>query len=134
MFRKTFLISVCTAAAILSMPLSVMAEEEVGMPVPPANTPMTGGPAAGMPMMPGPGGGTPTGPGQPGQMPMMGQPGMMSPEMMAQCHQKMQQHMMSPEMMAQRQEMKQQHMKTMEQHLANIEALLKQLVELQKAK
>ncbi len=55
--------------------------------------------------------------GQPGGMPMMGQRGMMNPEMMAQ-----------------RQEMMQQHMKTMEQYMANIEALLKQLVELQKAK
>ncbi|RUM94548.1 MAG: hypothetical protein DSZ28_02620 [Thiothrix sp.] len=54
---------------------------------------------------------------QQGQMPgMMGQPGQM-PMM---------------QMMQQKQAMMQEHMKKTEGHLANIEALLKQLVELQK--
>lgn len=54
-----------------------------------------------------------------GQMPMMGaqQGGMMNPQMM--------QNMMA---------MRQKHMQTMETRLANIEALLRQLVELQKQK
>lgn len=42
--------------------------------------------------------------------------------------------MMNPEMMKQRQAMKQAHMAKMEGHLANIEALLRELVELNKAK
>jgi hypothetical protein len=65
--------------------------------------------APAMPMMQGGKGGMM--PGQPGGMGMM----------------------MSPEMM-QRQEMMQKHMATMEGHLANIEALLRELVELDKAK
>ena len=54
-----------------------------------------------------------------GAMPMMGnqQGGMMNPQMMH-------------NMMA----MRQKHMQTMETHLANIEGLLRQLVELQKQK
>ena len=60
--------------------------------------------------------------GSPATMPMMGaqQGGMMTPQMM----QKMQNRMA----------MQRQHMQTMETHLANIEALLRQLVELQKQK
>ncbi len=44
MFHKTFLIPVCAAAAMLSVPLSGMAEEEAGMPMQPANMPIMGGP------------------------------------------------------------------------------------------
>lgn len=42
--------------------------------------------------------------------------------------------MMNPQQMQQMMTMRQQHMKTMEDRLANIEALLQQLVDLQKAK
>jgi hypothetical protein len=67
-------------------------------------------PSRAMPMQGGPQGGTSMMRGQQGRMPMMqGQQGRM------------------PMMM----QMKQAHMKKMETHLANIEALLKQLVELQ---
>jgi hypothetical protein len=69
----------------------------------------TPGQAPAMPMMQEGKGGTM--PGQPGGMGMM----------------------MSPEMMQSR-EMMQQHWATMERHLANIEALLRELVELDKAK
>jgi len=40
--------------------------------------------------------------------------------------------MMSPEKMKSMMQMRQKHMRTMEQRLANIEALLKELVELEK--
>jgi len=55
---------------------------------------------------------------------MQGQPGMMNPGMM---HAGKGCGMMKPEMMAE----KQAHRKAMETHLANIEALLRQLVEQQ---
>ncbi len=42
--------------------------------------------------------------------------------------------MMNPEKMKGMMEMRQKHMQTMEQRLANIEALLKELVELEKKK
>ena len=42
--------------------------------------------------------------------------------------------MMNPKMMQQKMAMKQAHMKKMEAHLANIEALLRELVEMQKKK
>lgn len=58
-------------------------------------------------------------------MPMMGQGGMMKGGMMPGPGGGM--GMMNPEMM-------QQHMKTMETHMANIEALLRELVEIQKTK
>jgi hypothetical protein len=58
-------------------------------------------------------------------MPMMGQGGMMKGGMMPGPGAGM--GMMNPEMM-------QQHMKTMETHMANMEALLRELVELQKTK
>jgi hypothetical protein len=60
---------------------------------------------------------------QPG-MPMMG-PGMMGPGMMGQG--------MGPQHMMQMMQMRMQHMANMEKRLQNIEALLKELVELQKA-
>lgn len=63
-------------------------------------------------------------PAPPG-MPMMGQGGMMKGGMMPGPGGGM--GMMNPEMM-------QQHIKTMESHMANIEALLRELVELQKTR
>ncbi len=62
-----------------------------------------------------------------GMQGMQGQPGMMYPGMM---HAGKGCGMMKPEMMAK----KQAHRKAMETHLANIEALLRQLVEQQKSK
>ena len=79
------------------------------------NMPMMGGNAGQMPMMQYPQGQNQAAPGQPGQMPMYQYGYMMNPQMM--------QYMVG---------MNQQHMQVMEQRLANIEALLKQLVELQK--
>ena len=77
-------------------------------------TPMAAGQ---MPMMAGQQGGMPMMQGQPGGMPMMqGQQGGM-PMM---------------QMMQERHAMMQAHMTKMETHMANIEALLRQLVELQK--
>lgn len=69
---------------------------------------------------------------QGGNMPMQGgQPGMgMMPGMM-QGGKGM--GMMNPEHMQKMMAMKQEHMQKMEQHMANMEALLKELVELQKA-
>ncbi|HFD86237.1 MAG TPA: hypothetical protein ENJ35_01005 [Gammaproteobacteria bacterium] len=69
--------------------------------------PMMNGPQGGMPMMNGPQGGMPMMRGGRGGMPMM-------------------------QMMQKKQAMMQQHMRTVEGRLANIEALLKQLVALQK--
>jgi hypothetical protein len=65
---------------------------------------------------------------QPG-MPMMG-PGMMAPGMMGPG---MMNQGMMPQHMMQMMQMRMQHMANMEQRLQNIEALLKELVELQKA-
>ena len=92
--------------SLVAMPLGNVFAEETA----PAQAPA-------MPMMQGGKGGMM--PGQPGGMGRM-----MSPEMMQQRH----------AMMMQRQEMKQKPMATMESHLANIEALLRELVELEKAK
>lgn len=64
-----------------------------------------------------------------GMMPMMGQGG--APMMP---NQGFYMPMMNMQMMQQKQAMMEQHKKTMENRLANIEALLKELVELQKAK
>jgi hypothetical protein len=64
-------------------------------------------------------------PTAPQEMPMMGKGGMMKGGMMPGPGGGM--GMMNPEMM-------QQHMKTMETHMANMEALLRELVELQKTK
>jgi hypothetical protein len=64
--------------------------------------------------------------GEPGNMPMMyGKPGGM-PMMQGR------RGMMNPQMMQSMMAMRQQHMTSIDQHPANIEALLKQLVELQK--
>lgn len=78
---------------------------------------MMGGPQGGMPMMNGTQGGMPMMNGPQGGMPMMrgGRGGM--PMM---------------QMMQKKQAMMQQHMRTVEGRLANIEALLKELVALQK--
>ena len=89
-----------------------------------ADTPMAGGQ---MPMMQGQQGGMPMMQGQPGGMPMMqGQPGGM-PMMQGQPG-----GMPMMQMMQERHAMMQAHMTKMETHMANIEALLQQLVELQK--
>ena len=86
-------------------------------PVAGGQMPMTQGQQGGMPMMQGQSGGMPMMQGQPGGMPMMqGQPGGM-PMM---------------QMMQERHAMMQAHMTKMETHMANIEALLQQLVEMQK--
>lgn len=85
------------------------------------NMPMMGGSGGQMPMMAypqgqqGQQGQAQVAPGQQGQMPMYPYGYMMHPQMM--------QYMMGAN---------QQHMQVMEQRLANIEALLRQLVELQK--
>ena len=86
-------------------------------------TPMMGNQQGGMPMLGNQQGGMPMMGNQQGSMPMMGnrQGGM---PMMGNRH-KMMQSMMS---------MKQQHMQKMENHLANIEALLRELVVIQKNK
>ena len=76
-------------------------------PVAGGQMPMTQGQQGGMPMMQGQSGGMPMMQGQPGGMPMM-------------------------QMMQERHAMMQAHMTKMETHMANIEALLQQLVELQK--
>jgi len=92
--------------SLVAVPLGAVVAEETT----PAQAPA-------MPMMQGGKGGTM--PGQPGGMGMM-----MSPEMMQQ----------RQAMVMQSREMMQQHWATMEHHLANIEALLRELVELDKAK
>jgi len=78
-------------------------------------------PSASMPMA---GGTMPMAPGQGGMMGKGAMP-MMDPQ---------QGGMMNPQMMKNMMAMRQKHMQTMETHLANIEALLRQLVELQKQK
>ncbi len=84
-------------------------------------------PGGHMPMMYGQQGQMPMMRGQQGQMPMMyGQQGRM-PMMYGQ-----QGQMPMLQLMQQRHAVADAHMKKMEQHMANIEALLKQLVELQK--
>ncbi len=90
-------------------------------------TPMMRGQQGQMPMMQGQQGQMPMMQGQQGQMPMMyGQQGYM-PMMYGQ-----QGQMPMLQLMQQRHAVADEHMKKMEQHMANIEALLKQLVELQK--
>ncbi len=54
--------------------------------------------------------------------------------MPVECNQKHSGMMMSPEKMHSMMQMRQKHMQAMEQHLANIEALLKELVTLEKQK
>ena len=78
--------------------------------------PMAGG------TMPMAGGTMPMAPGQGGMMGKGAMP-MMDPQ---------QGGMMNPQMMHNMMAMRQKHMLTMETHMANIEALLRQLVELQK--
>ncbi len=72
---------------------------------------------------------------QTGRMPMQG---MMDPQHMKDRQGGMMHGggtgMMSPEMMQQKQAMMQKHMTTMEQRLASIESLLRELVQLQKRK
>ena len=113
--NKTYLTAVAILAATISFSSSVGAENQPETVTQHASPPM---PMAGgrMPMMGGPQGRMPMMHGQGEEMPMMGGPG----------------GMLNPQMMQQMMAMRLQHMQTMETHLANIEALLQQLVELQK--
>ena len=104
-----------TAQAMPAMGTMLLAHNDSDANSPYPNMPMMGGAAGQMPMMGYPQGQNQAAPGQPGQMPMYQYGYMMNPQMM--------QYMVG---------MNQQHMQVMEQRLANIEALLKQLVELQK--
>ncbi len=118
---KTWVIFTLISAVTLAASVAVTAEESessgqaaINSSVPPHM--MYGGQGQ-MPMMYGQQGQMPMMYGQQGQMPMMyGQQGQM-PWM---------------QMMQQRQAVMDEHMKRMEAHMANIESLLQQLVELQK--
>ncbi len=129
---KMIAISMLVSAAALAAFDVISEESETVSPdtfymMPGGHMPMMYGQQGQMPMMRGQQGQMPMMQGQQGQMPMMyGQQGYM-PMMYGQ-----QGQMPMLQLMQQRHAVADEHMKKMEQHMANIEALLKQLVELQK--
>jgi len=128
MIRRSILATACTLG-ILVAPFAAIAEGAADSTAQPAAQPAAQpqqAPAMPVPMpMEGPGA-MPMGPGQMQGMPMMGRPGGYGPRGRG-CGMKHGWKGMGPERM-------QQHMQAMEERLANIESLLRELVELQKAK